>query len=197
MLLDTNLLYAEGSIEIRRIMGKTSNGFGWNLIVDRVTRKSEAMISDTDIQELLAKENLILLRSARDEVINRLLEQLSHEGYAGNLHMIGRKGDEKFMAAYSGMHIDLFVIDDSELYSVENTKAYIDGLEADAVCFLYHLEIKSNHENLLQILNYADCQGYAVSREIQVVKFDMTKLHDYFRGKKVYDALCDWFYDTK
>lgn len=178
-------------------MGRTSDEFGWNLIVDRVKRMSEDMISDTGIQELLAKENLVLLRSAREAVTERLLEQLSSSGYVGKLHLIGRKGDEKYISAYSGLHIDLFVIDDSELYSIENTKVYIDGIQADAVCFLYHLEIKSSHENLLQILNYLNCQGYAVSRDLQVVKFDMKKLHDCFRGRAVYDALCDWFYDTK
>lgn len=178
-------------------MERTNNTFGWNLIVDRINGILNEVMSDTDMQELLTKENLILIRSAKEEVTDCLLEQLSRSGYAGNLHVIGRKGDEKFIETYSGMHIDVFVIDDNELYSVENTKAYIDRIEADAACFLYHLEIKSNHENLLEILSYVNCQGYAVSRDIQVVKFDMTKLHDYFRGKKIYDALCDWFYDTK
>lgn len=178
-------------------MGRTSNEFGWNLIVDRVKRMSEGMISGTDMRELLEKENLVLIRSAREAVTNGLLEQLSSSDYAGNLHLIGRKGDEKFISAYPGMNMDLFTVDDSELYSVENTKAYINGIQADAVCFLYHLEIKSSHENLIQILNCSNCQGYAVSRDLQVVKFDMKKLHDCLRGKEIYDALCDWFYDTK
>ena len=178
-------------------MGRISNEFGWNLIVDRIVEAGNNVMSDTDIWELLAKENLVLLRSAREKVTHSLLEQLSSSGYAGNLHLIGRQGDEKYIAEYSGMNIDLFVVDDSEAYSVENTKAYIDGIQADAVCFLYHLEIKSTHENLLQIMSYANCQGYAVSREGLVVKFDRVKLQDYLRGKAAYDELCDWFYDTK
>ena len=178
-------------------MGRMSNEFGWNLIVDRVTGIWDEVMSDTDIQELLTEKELVLIRSAKENVLYGLLEQLNSNGYAGNLHVIGRHGDEKYISEYHGLNIDLFTVDDSELYSVDNTKAYIDGIQADAVCFLYHLGIKSNHENLLQILNYANYQGYAVSRDIQVVKFDMVKLHNYFRGKVIYDALCDWFYDTK
>ena len=178
-------------------MERMHNEFGWNLIVDRVTGIWNEVMSDTDIQELQAKENLVLLRSAKEHVVHSLLKQLSCSGYAGNLHVIGRQGDEKYITEYKRLNIDLFTVDESEAYSVENTKVYIDRIQADAVCFLYHLEIKSIHENLLQILNYANCQGYAVSRDVQVVKFDMVKLHDYLRGKIAYDELCDWFYDTK
>lgn len=179
-------------------MGSVSNEFGWNLIVDRVTRMSDDIISENaDIQELLGKENLVLIRSAREETAFGLLERLSRGGYVGNIHLIGRKGDEKYISAYSGMNIDLFAVDDSEIYSVENTKAYIDGIQADAVCFLYRLEISSYHENLLQIVRYINCQGYAVSKDIQMVKLDMVKLHNYYRGKAIYNALCDWFYNTK
>lgn len=178
-------------------MGKMSNGFGWNLIVDRVVGNWDDVMSDTDIQEMLAKKKLVLIRSAKENVMYDLLEQLRSNGYAGNLHVIGRHGDEKFISEYSGMNIDLFTVDDSEVYSVENTKAYLDKIQADAVCFLFHLKISANHDNLIQIMRYITCQGYAVSRDIQVVKFDMAKLNSFFRGKEIYDALCDWFYDTK
>ncbi|MBD5503055.1 MAG: hypothetical protein HDR09_04675 [Lachnospiraceae bacterium] len=178
-------------------MGKKSNEFWWNLVVDRVVGGRDDVLSDTDIQELLAKKELVLIRSAKENVMYDLLEQLSSNGYAGNLHVIGRHGDEKYISEYSGMNMDLFAIDDSEVYSVENTKAYLDKIQADAVCFLFHLEISSSHNNLLQIMHYITCQGYAVSKDIQVVKFDMAKLHNYFRGMALYDALCDWFYDTK
>lgn len=178
-------------------MGKMSNEFGWNLIVDRVVGNWDDVMSDTDIQELLAKKELVLIRSAKENVMYGLLEQLSSNGYAGNLHVIGRYGDEKYISEYSGMNIDLFIVDDSEVYSVENTKAYLDKIQADAICFLFRLKVSTNHNNLIRIMRYITCQGYAVSKDIQVVKFDMTKLHNYFRGKEIYDALCDWFYDTK
>lgn len=178
-------------------MGRMSNEFGWNLIVDRVTGIWNDVVSDTDVQELQTKENLVLIRSAKENVTHSLLEQLSSSGYAGNLHLIGRQGDEKYIKEYSGMNIALFTVDDSEAYSVENTKAYLDRIQADAVCFLCQFKVSSYHDNLLQIVQYVNRQGYAVSRDVQVIKFDLVKLHNYFRGKAVYDALCDWFYDTK
>ena len=178
-------------------MGRISNEFGWNLIVDRIVGAWNDMMSDTDIRELLAKENLVLIRSAKENVTHSLLELLSCSGYAGNLHLIGRQGDEKYISEYSGMNIDLFVVDDSETYSVDNTKAYIDKIQADAVCFLFKSEVSSNHDNLLRIVHYVNSQGYAVSKDVQVVKFDMVKLYSYICGKTAYDALCDWFYETK
>lgn len=178
-------------------MGRISNEFGWNLIVDRVVGNWDDVMSDTDIQELQAKENLVLIRSARESVTRSLLEKLSGSGYAGNLHVIGRQEDEKYISEYPGLKIDLFTVDDGEVYSVENTKVYIDGIQADAVCILGKLEISSNHDNLLQIVQYINCQGYAVLMNLRTIKFDMIKMHNYFRGKVIYDALCDWFYDTK
>ncbi len=178
-------------------MGRMSNEFGWNLIVDRVTGIWNDVMSDTDIKELQTKENLVLIRSARDDVARSLLEQLNGSGYAGNLHLIGRQEDEKYISEYPEMNIDLFTVGDGAAYSVENTKAYIDEIQVDAVCFLFWEKVSSNHENLIQIVRCINRQAYAVSRDLQAVKFDMVKLHNYFRGKAVYDALCDWFYDTK
>lgn len=178
-------------------MGRMSNEFWWNLVVDRVVGNWNDVMSDADVQELLAKENLVLIRSARECVTRSLLEKLSNSSYAGNLHVIGRQEDEKYISEYSELNIDLFTVDDSEVYSVENTKVYIDGIQADAVCFLGKSKVSSNHDNLLQIVQYINCQGYAVLMNLRTIKFDMVKMHNYFRGKVIYDELCDWFYDTK
>ncbi len=178
-------------------MERMRNEFQWNLIVDRIMGIWDSAMSDVSIQELYAKDNIVLIRSVREEVTYGLLELLSNNDYAGNLHLIGRRGDEKYVSEYPGMKIDLFSVDDCEMYSVENTKAHIDRMQADAVCFLYQSKISSNHDNLLRIVECVAFQGYAVSKDLQVVKFDAAKLHSYFRGKAVYDALCEYFYDTK
>lgn len=178
-------------------MWRMNNGFQGNLIVDKIMENWNDMMADINIQELCERENLVLIRSAREEVVHNLLECFSVRNYTGYIHLIGRRGDEKYRSEYPGLHIDLYVVDDCEKYTVENTKEYVDRLQVDAICFLYQSSISFNHNNLLWIVEQAGCQGYAVSRNLQAVKFKAARLHDYLRGKAVYDELCDWFYDTK
>lgn len=176
---------------------RNNNGFLWNSIVDRIMGIWDDMMLDVNIQELLTKENIVLLRSAKEEVIYNLLDQLSNSKYTGNLFLIGRQGDEKYISEYPKMKIDIYVVDEGEVYSVENTKVFLDGIDVDAICFLYQLKVSPSHDNLLRIVEYVGGQGYAISRQMHIKKIDSDKMDCYLRGKSIYEALCDWYYDTR
>ena len=162
-----------------------------------IIQSMDEMILDSSIEDLCTKDNIVLIRSAKDDVMQSLLEHLSHISYNGNLFLIGRQDDEKWISKYPDMNIDLYIVDDNEMYTVENTKEYIDKVNVDAVCFLYQKKVSSTHDNLIEIIEYANCRGYAISRQLRAIKFDTNKMKHYRHGKSIYEDLCSWYYDSK
>lgn len=177
-------------------MKNDDNIFSWNMIVDKISGCMYDMMMEGSLSEIENKENIIVVRSAKDEVMQKFLAHLCEVGYRGNLYVIGRECDKKYISEYPQIKIVLYTIQDDDKYSVENTKAYINNLQVDAICFLYQKELSCNHNNLFRIIMEKDCAGFAVSRDIDVVKFNRLKMQHYLIGEYVYNALCDWFYEA-
>lgn len=166
-----------------------------NAIVDKIIESYDNMMLDCDFEELENKKNIVLLRSAKEEVLCRFLERLDRRGYEGNVHIIGRKSDERYREEYENLTIFVNVVDDKQRYTVKNTREFIKALDADAICFLYQEKISLNHDNLLQIVNQTDCSGYAISNQLNIVK--LIGVERYLTGKQIYMQLCDWFYTER
>lgn len=170
----------------------TDNAMGFNAIVDKIIECFDSMIVDSSIKELEKKANIVLLRSAKEDVLCRFLKYLENENYTGIIHIIGRKGDEKYIQIFENLKILVYAVDDRQKYTVDNTNEYIQKVQADAVCFLYQNKISASHENLLQIVNQLNCGRYAISNQLKINK--LIGLNKYLIGKRIYDELCDWFY---
>lgn len=170
----------------------TDNTIGLNVIVDKIIECYKSMMVDSSIEELEKKDNIVLLRSSKEDVLCRFLKCLENVKYAGNIHIIGRKGDKKYIQIFESLKILVYLVEEKQKYTVENTNAYIPKIEADAVCFFYQNKISSSYENLLQILNQVNCARYAISNQLKIVEF--IELNKYLIGKRIYDELCEWFY---
>ena len=120
------------------------------------------------------------------------LTHINEAGYAGKLYLIGRESDRQYLEKYRRLNISLFVVDEEQQYTVENTYEHIQRIKADAICFLYQKVISKGYENIFNIINLTNCVGYAISNKLKVVK--LVKLYEYLEGIKIYSTLCDWFY---
>lgn len=164
----------------------------FNMIIDKIVESYNNMLLDCDFEEIENKKNIILLRSAKEDVLCRFLDCLDSRSFAGNIHIIGRKGDEKYRTEYDNLIISVDVVDDKQQYSVQNTKEFIKKINADAICFLCQDKVSVNHDNLLQIVSQMDCSGYAITNKLSAIK--IIEAERYLIGKQIYMALCNWFY---
>ncbi len=173
-------------------MKNSRENFLTNIIVDQISAYYDKMFQDSSLRELENKRQIVLIRSAKIEVLYKLLQYLKSKSYSGNIYIIGRKEDETVISEFETLDIFVSTVDERHNYTIENTSKYIEKVNADAVCFLYQKKISDNHDNLLEIVNKYPCEGYAVSRDLGVVKF--AGLDKYLTGKHIYKALCDWLY---
>lgn len=165
-----------------------------NIIIDKLKKCYDNMTVESSMDELKLKKNIVLLRSAKEDIFCKFLKNLDDSGYAGKIYIIGRNSDEECILKFKKLDLTLFAIENEQVYTTENTNKYIEALKPEAVCFLYQNKISIGHENLLQIIVQAEGAGYAISNQLNVVKF--IELNPFITGKRIYDELCDWFYEV-
>ena len=153
---------------------------------------ADNMQQKADIYEILDTKQLFLIRSAKIEVLEKFLDFLLKNQYNGTIHLLGRNEDFDCINQYSELDIRAFIVNEQEQYTYENTKNYIEGINADTVAFLFQRNISDNHINLLEIVANMNCRGYGISRDLEAVR--LVEAGKYLAGRKLYIALCEWFY---
>lgn len=161
-------------------------------LVKEIQECHSKYLYEVDMEEILSKKKLFLIRSAREEVLLKFLDMLTERNYEGIINLIGRNEDEEYIGKYKQLDIRLCTVPDEQRYSVENTKSYIDNVDADGICFLYQKEISERHINLLEISSYAKCDSYAVSNLLHVSAF--RNLERELIGRRLYEELCNWIF---
>ena len=125
----------------------------FNIITDKIEKCYRNIFVDSNIDELKKKESIILLRSAKEDVLCSFLAHMNEVGYAGKLYLIGRESDRIYLEKFKRLNVSLFVVNNEQQYTVENTYEYINEVKADAICFLYQKVISKGYENIFNIIN--------------------------------------------
>ena len=168
------------------------NGSIKELVAEIQTCCQIDLLQESDLDELLTKEKLVLIRSARQELLEKFLNVMAERNYKGVLNIIGRAEDRAYIKRYAQLHLRLYEAPTEQRYSVENTRTYLEGMKAEGICFLYQSAVSNDYVNLLEILEQANCSCYAISNQLHVSK--IKNLEKNLASRRLYKALCNWFY---
>lgn len=150
-------------------------------------------INDSEMLQLKEKKNILLIKSAKDDVAMPIMEYLEHNDYSGNIYMIGRKEDEAYKLKYPNLKLDIFVVETGKIYSVQNTYEYTKDKRFDAAVFLCRTKVTLKHDNLISIIAKLACECYAVGLDLCVKQ--LGSLEDYQESRDLYGRLIEWLYE--
>lgn len=173
-------------------MSSEFKGLTMNIIIDRIIDQIDHIKEKSNLDELVEKKKIILLRSAKEEVLNMFLQYLDSVDYDGNLYILGRRTDKYLAKNFEKLKIFVYEINEDEKYTLENCGEIIGTIGADAICFLYQKIISVDHDNLFEIMDSVGYEKYAISNQLEIVKF--MGMDKYLEGRQIYEKLCEWFY---